>query len=293
MEYYEFQAMNTDVVLAAEASWGDVTAGFQAVQRFIERSEAALAGYAGDSELAQLNAAGGALFPASAELFEIVRLALACARQTRGVFDPTISTLPEVAGFEHSTGSSPYSWEDVQLDESVHGIVLPPGTRLHLGGIAKGWIAEHAALILSEFTPACAVDMGGIAAMVGLPEAGAAWKVALPDPIDPLYTRAMLTIGSGSVATFFAHHNRQGEPVGDVSGQAQGQWLSVTVVGHSAAEAQVFARALLTDSSFQAPLLVDERPDLDFIAVDGAGTLWGSPHAQALLEQGSGVGDQE
>jgi len=91
---------------------------------------------------------------------------------TRGLFDPSI--LPDLkrVGYDRSMdvlrelGPSPLletllanehpSFSEMDLDESDQTILLPPGMTLDLGGIAKGWIAEQAANILSDYATACA-----------------------------------------------------------------------------------------------------------------------------------------
>ena len=45
----------------------------------------------------------------------------------------------------------PSAFRAIQLDETDQAIHLPLGARIDLGGIAKGWIAEQAALLLSEY----------------------------------------------------------------------------------------------------------------------------------------------
>ena len=116
---------------------------------------------------------------------------------------------------------------------------LPQGTSLDLGGIAKGWIAEQAAGVLANYSPACAVDAGGDMFFLGLPEGEMSWAVEIEDPRDPLATLTTLEVGPGAVATSSVvkrawhqggerrHHlidPRTGEP-------AATDWLSVTVVG--------------------------------------------------------------
>ena len=305
MEYCEFRAMNTDIILAAEGSPDALTPGFALTRRFIEMSEARLTRFSPDSELSHLNAASGSLFQASDELLDVVGQALYYARQTAGMFDPTILDTLEASGYDRSMDEirlngagelrdrAPvrHPWQDIQCDERQRLIFLPPGTRIDLGGIAKGWIAQHAAYVLAGFTPACVVNAGGDMFAIGLPVEDSAWQVAVDDPRDEDNMLALLRVGPGAVATSsitkrrwlqgnrWQHHlidPRSGAP-------AETDWLSVTVIASTATEAEVYAKVLLIAGSNDGPALVDGRSDLAFIAVDQEGQLWGSATARAFM----------
>ena len=155
--------------------------------------------------------------------------------------------------FESLLANERPSFSEMDLDESDQTILLPPGMALDLGGIAKGWIAEQAAKILSRYATACAVDAGGDMFLVGLPDGLEQWPVALEDPLQPENILTTLQVDPGAVATSTVtkrvwqqagknrHHiidPRTGEP-------AISDWISVTVIAPHAYEAEVFAKALL------------------------------------------------
>ncbi len=72
--------------------------------------------------------------------------------------------------FESLLAGEHPSFSEMDLDEARGMILLPSGMSIDLGGIAKGWIAEQAASILSDYSSACAVNAGGDMFLVGLPE---------------------------------------------------------------------------------------------------------------------------
>jgi FAD:protein FMN transferase len=305
MEYFEFRAMNTDIVLAAEGEAKAASEGFAETQRFIQASEARLTRFTDTSELAQLNRSAGTAFQASAELFDVVAQASAFAELTGGLFDPTILDALEAAGYDRSMddirarGAGPWresrstyqAWKAIGLDEQTRTIVLPPGVRLDLGGIAKGWIAEQAARVLARSAVACAVNAGGDMFAIGIPANESAWQVGLDDPRDTQHVLAVLDVGPGAVVTssttrrrWLQGDRRQHHVIDPRSGApAESDWLSVTAIAAQATEAEVFAKALLIAGSHDGPVLAAIRPDLAFIAVDGAGTLWGSANARAYM----------
>ncbi len=335
MEYYEFRAMNTDILMAAEGDKPRVMRGFQAASDWVQAMEKRLTRFAEDSELAQLNRSGGTWFDASRELFEIVQRAQGYYDETEHLFDPTVLDVLEEIGYDTSferigitrpisslmSGGTrqtqqlttiprhPFlldhrtvrrangTFSDVLFDEAEHAILLPPGMRLDLGGIAKGWIAERAAEQLASYAEACAVNAGGDMFMVGRPTEEGAWRIALEDPRAPAQTLGVLRVNPGAVATS-SIMRRRWEQDGTVRhhlidprrrAPADTDWLSVTVVAPHADTAEVYAKALLIAGSRGTPSLAARRPDIAFIAVDHEGGLWGSDAAKELLEHGVDV----
>jgi thiamine biosynthesis lipoprotein len=301
METVSLRAMNTDVLLAADGQPDQLATGFEQARRFIQDSESRFTRFSEDSELSKLNRSAGERFWASPDLFSVVALARRFFHLTRGLFDPSI--LPELkrVGYDRSIdllrtqGPDPLfesllageraSFSEVDLDEFDHTILLPPGMALDLGGIAKGWIAEQAANMLSRFATACVVDAGGDMFMVGLPEGLDQWPVELEDPLQPELTLTSLKVDPGAVATSTVtkrvwkqagkerHHiidPRTGEP-------AVSEWISVTVVAPHAYEAEVYAKALLIAGPQEAEEIAHTSGlKFSYLAVDREKNIWGS-----------------
>jgi thiamine biosynthesis lipoprotein len=307
MQIHQFRAMNSDIMLAAEGDPERVAEGFQAAEAYIESCEHRFTRFSTDSELSQLNRSAGSWYRTSPDLFELVEQAQLYYHKTEGLFDPSI--LPDLirAGYDRSMddlrrrdldprpvtaikiGRSPF--EQVQLDEATLAIHLPYGMQIDLGGLAKGWIAEQAARMLSGYASACGVSAGGDMFLIGHPQYQPVWEVALEDPRTPENDLALLQVGEGAVATssvakrvwkqgdVVRHHlidPRSGEP-------ADSTWLSVTVVAQVAAEAEAFAKAILIAGPGQAQLFVDQNPQIAYLAVDEGGQIWGSPNSKEYL----------
>jgi FAD:protein FMN transferase len=311
MDYQQFRAMNSDIVLAAEGSADALTLGFKLARDFINASEERFTRFTDTSELARLNRSAGAWFQASPELFDVVQQACEFAAETNGLFDPTMLAALEAAGYDksmddvrlggiraHGVSTPPRSidhtrsaFRAIQLDEPTQAIRLPLNARIDLGGIAKGWIAEQAALLLSEYAEACAVSAGGDIFMVGLPADEASWPIGLEDPRAPDRDLTTLHVGPGAVATSsitkrrwqqgrrMQHHiidPRTGLPT-------ETDWLSVSVIAPHAALAEVYAKALLIGGSREAEDIAARRPEITYLAVDHTGQLWGSAQAGEVM----------
>jgi thiamine biosynthesis lipoprotein len=306
MEYYEFRAMNSAIVLAAEGDPKQVALGFRNAREFIEESEQRFTRFSDQSELSQLNRAAGQWFHPSPAMFELLKLAQQYVNLTDGLFDPSILPYLQRAGYDRSMDEirlnganqdftvsvqEKLNFKTLLLDEETGLVWLPPGMQIDLGGIAKGWIAERAASLLAEKTSSCAVNAGGDLFMIGLPEGRSAWEVVLEDPRDPDQTLAILRVGPGAVATSSImkrawrqgdrqqHHlidPRSGEP-------AITDWLSVTVIAPQAATAEVFAKVLLIAGTEQAMDILASQDEIAFIAVDRQGRLWGSQNSKEYI----------
>jgi thiamine biosynthesis lipoprotein len=297
MQVDHFRAMNSNIVLAAEGEMSQIESGLVAVQNFIEASERRFTRFSEQSELSTLNRSAGVWFQASSDLFEVVKEAVIYFHKTNGLFDPSILPHLKNAGYIHSmdeirrTGSVPQpdrhlrasvsTFASVEINETDFSIRLPADLQIDLGGIAKGWIAEQAARLLSQYATSCAVNAGGDMFLIGYPQGQDSWEVGLEDPRDPQVDITLLLLQEGAVATSSVvkrawkqgnvsrHHlinPRTGEP-------ANTQWLSVTVLAPHAAAAETFAKAFLIADEEETQLLAEQNPELTVLAVDKNGNL--------------------
>ena len=306
MHSHEFRAMNTGILLAGEGPREAVETGFSLAQKFIEDSEKRFTRFSSQSELAQLNRSAGGWFDASKEMFEVVSLALQLYRQTAGLFDPSILEALEQAGYDRSMDEirlygptavtvlarpKLHHFSEIRLDEQRARIALPIEMRIDLGGIAKSWIAEQAALLLSGWAEACAVDAGGDIFFIGLPPGEKAWRVTLEDPLDEAVGLAVLKVPPGAVATStvtrrrWKQGNKEQHHLIDPRTQqpAETDWLSVTVVASHAVQAEVYAKSLLIGGPQEMERITRLAGGIEFIAVDYQKKLWGSNHSLELL----------
>jgi FAD:protein FMN transferase len=306
---HEFRAMNTGILLAGEGRREAVEVGFSLAQAFIEDSEKRFTRFSSQSELARLNRSAGGWFEASKDMFEVVSLALELYRQTAGLFDPSILEALEQAGYDRTmdeirlVGPTQVTvlarprlrhFDEIRLDRTAQGrrIALPAEMRIDLGGIAKSWIAEQAALLLAGWTQACAVDAGGDMFFIGLPQGAQAWQVTLEDPLDPEGELAVLKTPPGAVATSTVTKRRWKQGAQErhhmidprTQQPAETDWLSVTVLASHAAQAEVYAKSLLIGGPPAVERITRRAGEIEFIAVDHQKKLWGSKHSLEILD---------
>jgi thiamine biosynthesis lipoprotein len=309
METCLFRLMNTEILLAAEGNPSQIASGFDTAQQFLRASEGRFTRFSEESELSELNRSAGRPFLASADLFEVLSLAQRLYHQTGGLFDPSI--LPDLrrAGYDRSLdlvlkqqGSVPIfeslvtgtdsSFSEMVLDQVRGMVLLPTGMSLDLGGIAKGWIAEQAAILLSGFSTSCAVNAGGDIFLFGLPAGEEQWTVAIEDPLEPEMDLTTIKVNPGAVATSSVtkrvwkqgekerHHlidPRTGEP-------AITEWLSMTVIASHTYEAEVFAKALLIGGpQVSERIAFTAGSQFSYLAIDRDRNLWGTHSNQEYL----------
>lgn len=239
-------------------------------------AEAVLSRFNAASELSWLNGRPGRWTPVSNLLWAVIIQALFMARETSGLFDPTQLTALEAAGYDRSFSEMASEtagtavcetavdrhgqWQAVQLDAASQAVWLPPGVRLDLGGIAKGFTAQQVVDFLHEKAP-CLVDASGDLIAGAAPLGWPGWPVAVGAPYpakgDELFP---LWLVDGAMATSgidyrrwrqngrTAHHiidPRTGQP-------AQTDLLTATVLAKTAVRAEAWATAALVAGSAAA-----------------------------------------
>jgi thiamine biosynthesis lipoprotein len=260
------------------------------------RLEARWSRFRTDSEISRLNDAGGAPVVVSPITFTLLQRAVAESRATAGAFDPTVLPALVAAGYDrdfasvtsHVGDAAPPSAAPgvsvVELDPVVRAVRLHPGSAIDVGGIAKGFAADHVAARLLQLGAAGAcVNLGGDLRVTGTPPDGDAWIVAVEtepgDPSTTAPTRGALCLTEGGIATTSArrrvwtrdgvarHHvidPRTGEP-------AVVPWASVTVVAGDATSAEVGATAAFLSPDLTAATGAVEARGAVGVAIDEAG----------------------
>jgi len=260
-----FRAMNTDIALLAPAAGSDFERAAGIVQRVFSDVEASLSRFLPDSDLSRLNQSGGTPVQVSRILFTAVSLALRAAEETDGVFDPTVLSALEHAGYDRSfeyvaAGAGPSrsttttvplpDYRAVRCDPHTRTVVLADGQRLDLGGIGKG-LAVDLALAETSFLPNRCIAAGGDVAVWGTAVPDQEWTIALEDAGDAGMRSIALCDAAVATSTTWKrrwlvdgqqrHHlidPRTGQPTSS-------PFRSVTVVAGTCVQADVAAKTAL------------------------------------------------
>ena len=256
MQRREFHAMGTTVELLLDAPPGEpVERALDEACAEIERLEGRLSRFRPDSELSELNRRGR--LQAGEDLLAVVALAIEARERTGGRFDPTVHDAVVAAGYDRSfeevpadgpepPGAGPSCGGEVVVNAGRREVVLGPGVRLDLGGIAKGYVVDRVAERLGEAGP-CLVNAGGDLRIAGPPRQDP-WPIGVETPGEPL----VLGLSAGAAATSGRDRRRwrrggreQHHLIDPARGRpAEGDLRTVTVVAERASRAEVLAKAL-------------------------------------------------
>jgi FAD:protein FMN transferase len=279
-----FRAMNTDASVFLCVPLGMKKNGEKALERvqsFFHKAETTMSRFRADSELTRLNLSAGARFKASSRLFEVVEKSLEAARDTGGVFDPTILSSLMAAGYDRSfekinelvkvatftAAAEKCRWQDIRLDAASRSVTLPPGCGIDLGGIGKGWAVDQVCAILDPFGN-YAIDAGGDIRVRGTRADCLPWSIGVADPLDNGLNLMVVELRQGAICTSTItrrkwqsagksrHHlidPSSGEP-------AQSGVISATVMAESAVRAEVTAKTALILGPEAGLRWIESRP---------------------------------
>jgi len=278
----EFRAMGTEIALTCANTRG-ANRRLELAERWTHAFEGRLSRFIPYSELSHLNQSAGRPFRASPLLFKFAFVNLRLAERSGGIFDPTMLSEIEAAGYDRTfdlipelvrrrPGGNAGSYRDIKLDLASRTITLPRGLGIDSGGLGKGWAADSLALALG---PDCLVDCGGDIAVAGRPPDADAWYIGVQDPFAPEGDLALIGVSGQGVATSStlkrrwrtdhgeAHHlidPRSGLPsTSDIA--------AVTVVASNAMMADFHAKVALLQGSSRGLAYLGAEPGVEGLAV--------------------------
>lgn len=291
MQQFEFRAMNCQMLAVLDSDEPRAIEALTDVPAWFAEWENVFSRFRADSELNQLNASDGRAFRASEPLWQVIRESLDAARTSDGLVTPAMLDALENAGYDrsfelmnthpgldssHSTRVA--DWRAIECDAETHTVHLPRGTRLDLGGVAKGWCADQAARRLSAIAPTL-VDAGGDIAISGALANGDAWQIGIADPFAPDRDLEQLLVHAGGIATSGRDYRRwkigskpQHHIIDPRTGHpAATDVLSATVIAPNASQAEIAAKVALILGTRAGLQWIDARPHLAglLVAEDG------------------------
>ena len=203
----DFFAMDTFMSVKVLGSDGESLA--QQCESEINALESVLSRTREDTDIAKLNAADGAPVTLSDEGAKLLSTALDLSAATNGAYDPTVAPLTDLWGIGTEHQQVPAQSDiDAALQtvgtQHVHvsgdSVQLDGGSRIDLGGIAKGYAADLCADILKSADADGLLVLGGNIYAVGTNE-GKDWNIGIADPDDSADTIAAVAVHDLSVVT--------------------------------------------------------------------------------------------
>ena len=183
----------------------------------IQRLDSLLSIGSYSSDISRLNREKTAVL--SPDATSLLESALDLARDTQGVFDPTVYPLVKLWGFydkdyqvpsrqELSQALALVNYREVSLGEDGQAS-LGPGQQIDLGGIGKGYTSQRVTELLRQAGVTSAmVSLGGNIQCLGAKPDGSPWNIGIRDPFgEELYAAVRVTdkavITSGGYERYF------------------------------------------------------------------------------------------
>ena len=317
-QQYSFRAMNTAVHLFMAAP---------AQQRLIQRVEETfryfeqlLSRFRPDSELSRFNGCRENVCPASPDFFAAVEASLWAAQQTGGIYDPTILSYLEEAGYDCTFGAvanprpllpddlaaeffppakrssagnlTGYDYRHIGLDPFTRMMSRPPGLRIDLGGMGKGWAVDRAADELCDMGHFL-LNAGGDLYAYGTPGAERGWEVNLAHPQIAELNYAVLWLNHHALATSTTARRRwvrngavQHHLIDPRSGRpAETDALSVSVVAGRVFTAEIYAKTALILGIEEGLAFLEALPDVEGALFSTANEVYVTSRLDQYLER--------
>jgi thiamine biosynthesis lipoprotein len=251
----------------------------------IQGIESSMSVYRSNSLISRVNR--GEIVALDDHTAAVVDTALEVAHRTGCAFDPTVGPLVELwktAARERrlpEPGELAAARDLVGLERVALARGRPPrlsvsrGTRLDLGGVAKGYAADAGVEVLAAHGITRAlVELGGDVSVLDIADLPRPFTIGIRHPTDRARLLGRLRVASGGVVTsgsteryFEIGGVRYCHVVDPRSGQPVDGVLSATVTAPTSAEADAVATALMV-LGWEAGLeMVSADPDLEAVIV--------------------------
>lgn len=243
------------------------------------------------------------------DTFLLIKAARELGEETEGALDVTLYPVLREWGF--TTGDYKVPDEEVlrellqrvdytriQLDEERQAVLVPAGTELDLGAVAKGYTGDCLTEILKEQGVTSAMlDLGGNIQVLGAKPDGAPWRIAVKDPfgeggmIGVLEVMDKTVVTSGSYERYFV--GEDGKDYWHILDPSDGYpadsgLVSVTVVGESGIRCDGLSTALFVMGKDRAVEFWRQQPEFEMILVTEDGKVYFTQGLEDSFECGEG-----
>lgn len=279
--------------------WGEnmaeARAALAAVMEEMRRIDRLMSPFKEDSELSRLNREAHAHpVKISPELFKLIQRALEFSVLSDGAFDITFASVGYL--YDYRQGIHP---SDAQIAAALPGInyrhlildaqkqtirYARAGTRIDLGGIAKGYAVDQCiALLQARGFREALVSAGGDSRVIG-DHHGRPWMIGIRDPRQegaavvaiPLRDTAVST--SGDYERFFERDGIRHHHILDPkTGKSARATRSVTVIGPDATTTDGLSTTLFVLGPQKALQLLEKLPGIDAVIIDAHGKQFHTP----------------
>jgi thiamine biosynthesis lipoprotein len=247
------------------------------------------------SEVLRMNERDADTVAVSAQLAEMVSMAVAYGDTLGGMFDCTILPVKKLWGFDeqHMLGRIPSEQElkdamtqvcykRITVNSETQKVAFSDtATKVDAGGMAKGFsLKKIAALLDSCGYSDYLIVAGGDIVIKGRRYDGAKWRIGIQHPRDRERLLAKLKIGGGSVVTSGDYERfwiEDGIRYHHIFNAATGKCCranqSLTVWAPNPVEADILSTGLFCEKYQNILAFIEKRPRLECVVVDSGGQV--------------------
>ncbi|MCR5388485.1 MAG: FAD:protein FMN transferase [Lachnospiraceae bacterium] len=239
------------------------------------------------SDVYRMNTAGGATTEVSEETAYLLKEVIKYSKQYEGIFDVTIGAVTELWDFRNGTEIIP---DEATIKEALKTVdykniviegntvtLLNPDTKIDLGAMAKGYIADK----MKEYLNASGchegiINLGGNVLTVGPKSSGETYNVGIRKPFkdDGEISTSVKVIDksvttSGCTERYFIKDDRiYHHIINPKTGYPfESDLYSVSIVSDSSLEGDVLGTIYYALGKEQAEKLIKENPDVNGIII--------------------------
>ena len=283
-------AMDTVMKITASApmSKESISAALTEAFTLIDELDKKLSMHSEESDISAINAAAGkAPVKVSEDAAWLINSGIELSRSTDGCFDPAIGAVTSLwhIGSRTKSDDSPPSPDDISKALKLIGcdkikLTAPDtvylttvGSKIDLGGIAKGYASFRVAEILkSKGITSALIDLGGNIVLLGHTSEGSDWNIGIQHPRKARGTPAcVIRTNSTSIITSGVY-----ERFADIEGERRthifdphtgypisGDLISVTVVCKDPTKGDALSTSLIVMGRERALTFLKNEPDVE------------------------------
>ena len=226
----------------------------------------------------------------STELYKLIQQSIKISKLSKGAFDITFASVGRLYDYrkkispsakEISEKLNKINYKNIQLNKKNKTIFFTQkGTRIDLGGIAKGHAVDNAIKILQQHGISQAmVSAGGDTRIIG-DKGGRPWYVGIRHPRDKNKSAVVLPLSQTAISTsgdyeryFIKDNVRHHHIIKPSTGDSARELRSVSILGEDSTTVDALSTAVFILGLNKGMKLISDLPNTEAIIIDNNGRM--------------------
>ena len=227
----------------------------------------------------------------SSELFNLIQQSLKISKLSKGAFDITFASVGQFYDYrkklqptkkELASNLKKINYKHIKLNKKNQTIFFTqPGTKIDLGGIAKGHAVDRSIEILqSNGITQAMVSAGGDTRIIG-DKGGRPWYVGIRHPRDKNKSAVILPLSQTAISTsgdyeryFIKDNVRHHHIIKPSTGDSARELRSVSILGDDSTTVDALSTTVFILGLNKGMKLISTRPNTEAIIIDNNGQMF-------------------